>query len=78
VRLSRFLTNVGRKMVKSSACVIEENKLFQLELLLWKSMVDHFEKCVLLMLLYTASAVMAVHGVLGRFMRIYARCSDGS
>jgi hypothetical protein len=56
----------------------EKNKLFQLEQLLWKSMADRFQKCVLLMLPYTVSTAIAVHGILGKFMRISVRFSDGS
>lgn len=69
----------NQKRIWSSAYVSEEkNKLFQLEQLLWKSMADRFQKCVLLMLPYTASAATVAHAFLGRFMCIHVRFSDGS
>jgi len=69
----------NQKRIKSSAYASEKkNKLFQVEPLLWKSMADRSQKCVLLMLPYTASAAIAMHGVLSRFMRIHVRFSDGN
>jgi hypothetical protein len=74
-----FQAQQNWKRKRALAYVSEEkNKLFQLEPLLWKSMADRFQKCVLLMLPYTASAAIAVHGILGKFMHIHVRFSDGS
>jgi hypothetical protein len=41
-------------------------------------MANRFQKCVLLMLPYTVSAAIAVHGVFGGFMLIPVRLNHDS